>query len=455
MLVKRRIAMLRLTLPAMLIAGWLLAAPAKACGGYGSLCPEVDSPEFVEFAMELRQRGPDGLAIALRQFEQASDETERATRRALVDLVAAQRDATVSKLYWYADFNDAKRAAAESGRPILSLRMLGKLTDEYSCANSRFFRTALYANREISDYLRDNFVLHWQSVRPVPRVTVDFGDGRKLERTVTGNSAHYVLDALGRPIDVLPGLYGPLAFKSWLERTKEFADRLAPVSSDIGRTRLLQEYHGWRRLVVEEELREDLAAVAPELIDAPQEPSIGQTSASQTSTNHPTAMQAASRAVTKSVAEAALVAPFAPSRETLAAQDVDFWQAIATRRQVVAKLDPSSRALLQCKVPPAIIEGADRATASKRAVENPLLKLVSSFERSMAIDTVKNEYLLHRQIHQWFVDGEAPNDVDALNERVYAELFLTPSSDPWLGLAPTDVYTALDDGGLTETQAAK
>ena len=75
--------------------------------------------------------------------------------------------------------------------------MLGKLTDEFSCANSRFFRTALYANKEISDYLRDNFVLHWQSVRPVPRVTVDFGDGRKLERTITGNSAHYVLDAAG------------------------------------------------------------------------------------------------------------------------------------------------------------------------------------------------------------------------------------------------------------------
>ena len=73
--------------------------------------------------------------------------------------------------------------------------MLGKLTDEFSCANSRFFRTSLYSNKEISNYLRDNFVLHWQSVRPVPRVTIDFGDGRKLERTLTGNSAHYVLTA--------------------------------------------------------------------------------------------------------------------------------------------------------------------------------------------------------------------------------------------------------------------
>jgi hypothetical protein len=32
---------------------------------------------------------------------------------------------------------------------------------------------------------------------------------------------------------------------------------------------------------------------------------------------------------------------------------------------------------------------------------------------------------------------------------VYAELFLTPSSDPWLGLVPEGAYTALTNGGLT------
>ena len=68
--------------------------------------------------------------------------------------------------------------------------------------------------------LRDEFVLHWQSVRPVPKVTIDFGDGRKLERTLTGNSIHYVLDSDGRPIDALPGLYGPQAFLRGLENAR-------------------------------------------------------------------------------------------------------------------------------------------------------------------------------------------------------------------------------------------
>jgi hypothetical protein len=41
-------------------------------------------------------------------------------------------------------------------------------------------------------------------------------------------------------------------------------------------------------------------------------------------------------------------------------------------------------------------------------------------------------------------------DFDRLNEWVYAELFLTPSSDPWLGLAPRDMYTALDGNGQAD-----
>ena len=329
--------MLRLSLLMLLLSSPVVAF---ACGGDGGSCPNVETPEFTQLAAELRQRGPEGLAIALREYRDASDDVEHAKLRSLVDQVAGQRDATVSKLYWYADFDQAKLAAAETGRPILSLRMLGKLTDEFSCANSRFFRTALYANKEISDYLRDNFVLHWQSVRPVPRVTVDFGDGRKLERTITGNSAHYVLDAAGRPIDALPGLYGPQAFRAWLVRTKEFADRLAPISSDLGRERLMTEFHTHRRLVAEESLRADLAAVAPELLDDPNEALSYASLDLQSVAKHPTALKAASRAESKSIAEVDLVAPFAPSGEVLNAQDENFWRAVADRRgrrEVAAK----------------------------------------------------------------------------------------------------------------------
>ena len=103
--------------------------------------------------------------------------------RAEIDAAAHQRDAAWSGLYWYTSLPEALAAAKREGKPVLSLRLLGRLDEELSCANSRFFRTALYANAAISDELRRNWILHWESVRPAPKVTIDFGDGRVLTRT--------------------------------------------------------------------------------------------------------------------------------------------------------------------------------------------------------------------------------------------------------------------------------
>ena len=49
----------------------------------------------------------------------------------------------------------------------------------------------------------------------------------------------------------------------------------------------------------------------------------------------------------------------------------------------------------------------------------------------------------------------APREVDALNRRVYAELFLTPDTDPWLGLAPANTFSALENGGLVQSGAMR
>src|SRR5437762_12125174 len=164
---------------------------------------------------------------------------------AALDAVSQQKDSYLSGLYWYTDFDQAKSAARATGKPILSLRLLGKLSEEYSCANSRFFRTILYSNSEVSKMLRERFILHWQSVRPAPRVTIDFGDGRKLERTLTGNSIHYILDSDGRTVDALPGLYGPKAFLRGLVNALQVHDAFLAASPDK-RDTLLIDYHGQR-----------------------------------------------------------------------------------------------------------------------------------------------------------------------------------------------------------------
>jgi hypothetical protein len=68
--------------------------------------------------------------------------------------------------------------------------------------------------------------------------------------------------------------------------------------------------------------------------------------------------------------------------------------------------------------------------------------------RSLATDTMQNEHLLHRTIHQWFADGSAGRvPLDALNRRIYDSLFRTPRGDPTLGMAPPEVFSGLAGGG--------
>jgi hypothetical protein len=129
------------------------------------------------------------------------------------------------------------------------------------------------------------------------------------------------------------------------------------------------------------------------------------------------------------------------------------WQAIAALHAEDARLDKSTRELIGLKQPDGAV--AMRLTVSKAVVETPLMRMMRTLERSIAEDTVRNEYQLHARLHEWFADGTAPRNLDALNKRVYAELFLTPDSDPWLGLAPADAFSALDNGGLVQSTATR
>lgn len=77
-----------------------------------------------------------------------------------------------------------------------------------------------------------------------------------------------------------------------------------------------------------------------------------------------------------------------------------------------------------------------------------LARILSKFEESVALDTVRNEYRMHTKLYAWLAADRGRSDLSTFNEKVYAELFITPSSDPWLGLMQPDVYTALENAGV-------
>ena len=398
----------------------------------------------------LRQQGPEILPklFAIRDLlsDEMSATTDPLTRgqhavriqRAdeLIDRVAGQRYATVSRLFWFTDWDAASAEAQRTGKPIISLRLLGDLTEDYSCANSRFFRTVLYANSAIAQRLRDDFILHWQSVRPVPRITVDFGDGRALRRTVTGNSIHYALLPDGTPLDGLPGLYGPGLFRQWLDDVYTLAAAMMSGEPDQ-RAGLLRNYHQDKKT----EISSTWSKLLGELDPGPN----GQQHAGEPTgeppvepAERPNAIQAGELALTKALTQRDVVELVTGLSASLRNRtDEAAWERMAQAWLPQCEIDASSVALIKRLESTGFDDGgADELIASLRA--------------SIALDSVRNEFLLHTQLHDLFLEGYLTSDVNVLNEKVYNDLFKTPRDDRWLGLLPEDVYLGLPGRGVVE-----
>jgi hypothetical protein len=274
-------------------------------------------------------------------------------------------------------------------------------------------------------------VLHWQSVRPVPTITIDFGDGRKLERTITGNSIHYILDSSSRPIEALPGLYGPQAFLRELANAETLFKSLAG-KNDYERRNLLANYYRERTNKLQLAWWADTMKIGGKMPEG-----FVVTKSSSGEALSINALIIAPRAVTKMLTEAPILRAITPASEALGKiTDEAAWIKIAQLHSSDGVLDSRSIMLIKRQ--------------NQMLPEKDLSRLVQKFQESVALDTVRNEYMLHTKLYSWFFIYPACCDVEKLNEKVYAELFLTPRSDPWLGLLSVDVYTALDNGGIVK-----
>lgn len=363
-------------------------------GRLTALALQGDAAASAPAIQALRRRGRESIGLLMSQ-----PELRKAPRwSAVLDTVAQQKDAEFSGLYWHTDIEEALAVAKREKKAVLSLRLLGKLTDELSCANSRFFRTTLYPNAGVRSLLASRFILHWQSVRAVPIITIDFGDGRQIRRSITGNSLHLVLDAQGRTIDVLPGLYTAEAFARELQQSGDAAVRLSALNSDEF-LRRRAEFHDDRLKEVQ-----------------------------RTWTDH---CRAAKLAATLAIG---------------VDHEPEVWTKLALRAAIHPVLDVPATQAVVMRAPP-LAEVAARRAPSKALTETPAMVLIRNVSRMINEDSVRNEYFLHARIHSWFATEPAAPARDAVVSRVYAELFLSPLDDPWYGLSRPDVYSAIKNDG--------
>ncbi len=387
--------------------------------------------ESAEAIRKLREMGPEGLnglfntyAADIKSYRETGKETENWKKiAAALDAVAMQKDAYAAQLYWYTDLEEAKRVAHAAGKPIITLRLLGNLNEEFSCANSRLFRSILYSNSEISKYLRDNYILHWKSVRPAPRVTIDFGDGRKIERTLTGNSIHYILDENGRVIDALPGLYSPKAFMIYLTQGKQVNDSIAGFANAQKDLALMR----YRKLSFDQikARRDSAVSMAKVTLTEP-----------KTGTD---AILAAPRAMAKMavVDEISILRVYDTFARFEPQIDLTEWQKLANIYSPAPQIDAESTAFIR------------RQNSKTGLTEAEFAGMLAKLRNFIALDTTRNDFLFHTKLYEWLNRGPA-GDLENFNARVYADIFQTPNSDKWLGLYSTDVYTALDGNGITK-----
>ncbi|MBK8915877.1 MAG: hypothetical protein IPM64_15010 [Phycisphaerales bacterium] len=433
----------RIRIAALALILTTAVAPALACGGYPA-APVPSEPEL----SQLRAEGQSGLDALMARFAEeihlargdspAADSFRRTERwialSSALDRVAGQVDSHASGLFWHTDFDRATAEARRTGRPILSLRLLGRLDEELSCANSRFLRTTLYADPRVADTLRSTCVLHWKSVRPVPRVTIDFGDGRVLERTLTGNSIQYVLNADGQVIDAVPGLVDSASFLAILNDAvalHTLAGHMA--SAGPGLVQLFRRPLDRALEVWGARLAATTDPVSPALGDARLTRPVLATHLGAADGLAPAALAAAPVAMTKRMVELAPI------------------EALVSRAERIRTKTDDAEWRLAGQLHEPYITIADacvRLMRSKCGGVGDFEAKLARYRASLAADTVYNLAALRPTILSWLANADALIDVEALNQRVYAELFLTPDSDPWLGLAAADDFTALPGEGV-------
>lgn len=397
-----------------------------------------DNPKAAVFAIkELRKLGAFGLNILfesynldIENYKKTGEMTERWQKIAkALDSVAMQKDAYASKLFWFSDLEKAKAEAKQNNKPILSLRLLGNLNEELSCANSRFFRSILYPNAQISKYLRDNYILHWQSERPAPKITIDFGDGRKIERTITGNSIHYILDADGKVIDALSGLNSPQTFYDFIYTGNALPRNTSQTPIAIAaRNSALTNYRANKYRNLTTQINRIGKSLKLEF-DTSHQPT-------RNFEEMPSAIMAMTVATTKMIVEMPDLKSITADITKYGEEQIKLenWKQIAKLSGKSAKLDENSINFIRRQV-------------GKNISEQEFKNMIAKLEEYVSIDTARNEFLLRPTLLVWLVKDENA-EIESFNKKVYAELFLTPRADKWLGLYSPEIYTALDGNGI-------
>jgi hypothetical protein len=285
----------------------------------------------------------------------------------------------------------------------------------------------LLSDPEVARLINTETVPAWESVRPVPKVTIDFGDGRKLQRTLGGNTVMYLCLPDGRVVDAFPGVYTPRDFVLQVRPTLEMLKTLqgsgeracAPGAADT-----LREWHRQQAAlaVVAEQRRITLskAFVESPLLNA------------LASERGPVVMPAPAAPVPGPAAQvaapanAAVVLSRAPDPNLVRDQKELF----RDRKEAFRVM---SRVIEDVSKHPASIQQLKARYAATPEGQRPSPEELGRL--AVELDSRTNLTAIRPAVHLLFSTCEEPPQSAQARDTIYRDLLHTPLDDPYLGLA--------------------
>ena len=251
----------------------------------------------------------------------------------------------------------------------------------------------LLSDAKVSQYLQDNFVLAWNSVRPVPKVTIDFGDGKVLKRTLKGNTAFYVCRPDGTVVDSLPGVYQKDDF---LRELKDSQQLLELSDKEV------IEHH--------QKLGNPIAQI-----------------------------ELAEVAIGKGAVETPVLKALAPSRISTSKAAVQLPLLNRLTLQDTVRTKPSKKRSASSQWNERIEDISAKPMASDEYEKRYLTGDGSLGERAMRADSQSSLKVLRPAIHKLFAEYKRLPQPEDCRDLIYKEILKVDIDDPYLGLKIEDI----------------
>jgi hypothetical protein len=118
----------------------------------------------------------------------------------------------------------------------------------------------LFSQEPVADFINRSFEPVWVSVRPVPIVCIDFGNGNILTRTLHGNILTSICTPDGYVVDALPGIYREAEYLSQLELLGAIAKNAQSYPDQKSRDILVRAYHRGQVKILKGKIRPEQVA---------------------------------------------------------------------------------------------------------------------------------------------------------------------------------------------------